>query len=212
TVPGDTPPVIEPPATEPTTPPALGLGLAFREGAVRIDFTACTVDGADAYKVVRSSDETVTWPAGSGDTLIAAIAMGGSTLASDEHAPAGKKVWYRVFCVRHTDAGYKVLQSSPARAITTPAAPPPEPTSIGIDVSAEGGIVTVHWDTCNRDAFSHYRILRKIGDATTVVAEIASVGTTTWVDDSVEAGGTYAYLVQAKGKIDGAYVSLCSSS
>jgi hypothetical protein len=207
-----------PPAPKPTekptstTPPALGLTLAVKEGVIYIDFTECKAVGADYYKVVRSSDSTVKWPAGDNDTLVAAIEMGGKTAAWDEHAPAGKKAWYRVFCVRHTEDGYKVLNSSPARSITAPAEKPaPEPKAMWIEVTVEGGHVVVNWEGCGGELFSHYRILRKTGDSTTVVAEIENAGTTTWVDESVEVGGTYEYLVQSKGVIEGSYVLLGST-
>jgi hypothetical protein len=206
------PPAPPKPDAQPTAPPAMGLTLAVKEGAIYIDFTECKVDGAQYYKVVRSSDSTVKWPAGDNDTLVAAVAIGGRTAAWDEHAPAGKKAWYRVFCVRHTEDGYKVLNSSPARSITAPAAKPaPEPKAMWIEVTVEGGHVVVHWEGCGGDLFSHYRILRKTGDSTTVVAEIENAGVTTWVDESVEAGGTYTYLVQAKGTMDGSYVLLGST-
>jgi hypothetical protein len=158
------------------------------------------------------SDETVKWPAGDNDTLVAAIEVGGKTAAWDEHAPAGKKAWYRVFCVRHTEDGYKVLTSSAAKSITAPAEKPaPEPKSMWIDVAVDGGHVVVTWEACGGDQFSHYRILRKTGEGTTVVAEIENAGSTTWVDESVEVGGTYKYLVQSKGKIEGSWVLLGST-
>ena len=207
-----------PPAPKPTekplvaTPPALGLTLAVKEGVIYIDFTECKVDGADYYKVVRSSDSTVKWPAGEGDTLVAAIEMGDKTAAWDKSAPAGKKAWYRVFCVRHTEDGYKVLNSSPVRSITAPAEnPAPEPKAMWIEVTTEGGHVVVKWEGCGGELFSHYRLLRKTGESTTVVAEVENAGTTTWVDESVEVGGTYKYLVQSKGVIEGSYVLLGST-
>jgi hypothetical protein len=208
------PPPAPKPAEKPasTTPPALGLTLAVKEDAIFIDFTECKVEGADYYKVVRSSDSTVKWPAGGGDTVVAAVEIGGKTAAWDKGAPAGKKAWYRVFCVRHTEDGYKVPNSSAVRAITAPAEKPaPEPSSMWIDVAVDGGDVVVKWEACDEEQFSHYRILRKTGEGTTVVAEIENAGTTTWVDDSVEAGGTYKYLVQSKGKIEGSWVLLGST-
>ena len=49
--------------------------------------------------------------------------------------------------------------------------------------------------------FSHYRILRKADGDATVIAEIESQDTTTFVDDDVEPGVTYRYLVQCKGHV-----------
>ena len=93
----------------------MSLTLSVKDGGVYIDWSDCKADGAEVYKVVRSSNSTVNWPAGDGDTLIAAVGIGEATAAWDKHAPAGKKAWYRVFCVRHTDDGYKVLVASAVR-------------------------------------------------------------------------------------------------
>ena len=202
----------EKPAT--TEPPALGLTVAVKDGAIDLGWSACTLDGADYYKIVRSTDERITWPAGDGDTLIAAIEPGGPTAARDEHAPVGSKVWYRVFCVRHTADGYRVLTASPVRGVTTPAeapAPSPHMCGLSLEVGLDGGHAVLHWTACTSDQFSHYRIVRTIGDTSTVVAELESQTTNTWVDESVETGGTYAYQVQAKGVIDGSYVLLGST-
>jgi hypothetical protein len=196
----------------PTAPPALGLTLAVKEGAIFIDFSECKVDGAEYYKVVRSTDSTVKWPAGENDTLVAAVGMDGKTAAWDKGAPSGKKAWYRVFCVRHTEEGYKVLASSAVRGITAPVKDPaPEPKAMWIEVTTDGGHAVVHWEACGGEQFSHYRILRKTAEGSSVVAEIADAGVTTWVDESVAAGGTYKYLVQAKGVIEGSYVLLGST-
>ena len=71
------------------------------------------------------------WPAGDGDDVIAVVEVGGAPKAWDEHAPAGKKVWYRVFCVRSTDDGYKVVAASETGSIVAPdkeTEPTPKPT------------------------------------------------------------------------------------
>jgi hypothetical protein len=208
--PAPTPKPTEKPVA--TTSPALGLTLAVKEGAIYIDFSECKAAGAEYYKVVRSSDSTVKWPAGQNDTLVAAVGMDGKTAAWDKDAPSGKKAWYRVFCVRHAEEGYKVLASSAAKGITAPVKDPaPEPKAMWIEVSTDGGKAVVHWEACGSEQFSHYRILRRTGEGTTVVAEIESAGATTWVDETVEAGGTYKYLVQSKGVMEGSYVLLGST-
>jgi hypothetical protein len=190
----------------------MSLALSIKEGAIYVDWSGCEADGAEVYKVVRSSNSTVSWPAGEGDTLIAAIGIGEATATWDEHAPAGKKAWYRVFCVRHTDDGYKVLVASAVRYIVAPAGEPaPKPSAMWIEVKAEGGSVVVHWEACGGESFSHYRVVRKVDGVSSVVTEIEDPGVTTWVDDSVEAGKTYKYLVQSKGVIDGSYVLLGST-
>jgi hypothetical protein len=195
-------PKADKPKTE-APKPAMTLALSKQEGAILVDWSACGVDGADYYKVVRSKDSTVRWPAGDNDELVAAVEVGGKTKAWDEHAPSGKKVWYRVFCVRHTEGGYKVLVASPAKAITAPVKPKPdpipEPAAMWINADVDGGAVVLHWEACGSDAFSHYRILRKTDGEAKVIAEIENHEVTTYVDDDVEPGVTYRYLVQSKG-------------
>jgi hypothetical protein len=173
------------------------------------------VDGADAYKIVRSKDSTVSWPTGDGDELIAAVGMDGSLKAWDEHAPAGKKSFYRVFCVKHTDAGYRVLAKSAVGSIVAPEATPkptpkptPEVSSMWLEASVDDGAVVLSWEACGSDGFSHYRIVRKVDGEGGVIAEIADPGTTTYRDEAVEVGGTYKYLVQAKGHVGDDWVLL----
>jgi hypothetical protein len=200
----------EAPKPKPSAKPVLGLKLAANDGAVLVDWSACKAKGADYYKVVRSKDSTVRWPAGGNDTAIAAVEIGGATKTWDKHAPAGKRAWYRVFCVRHTDAGYKVLSASAAKSITAPKpkpAPVPQPADMWLEVDVEGAAATLHWEACDSDGFSHYRILRKAGGDAQVIAEIGDHGVTTYVDDGLDAG-SYSYLVQSKGKIDGSWVLL----
>ena len=213
-----TPKPTEKPDAEPTKKPVLDLALAVKEGAILVKWSSCEVDGADYYKVVRSTDSTVAWPAGDGDTLVGAVEMGGTLKAWDGDAPDGKKVWYRVFCVRHTEGGYKVLSASGAKSVVAPASTPkptpkptPEVTAMWIEAGVEGGNVVVHWEACGSDAFSHYRIVRKVDGEGGVIAEIDDAGATTYVDDAVDPGHTYHYIVQAKGTIDGDWFLLSTT-
>jgi hypothetical protein len=210
-----TPEPTKEPTPKPTEKPVLEIGLAAKEGAIVIEWSSCTVDGAEVYKVVRSSDEGVAWPAGDGDDLVAAVEIGGTTRVVDDGAPAGKAAWYRVFCVRHTEDGYRVLAASKARAIevTKPTPKPtpeptPEPSAMWIETGVDGGAVVIHWEACGSDGFSHYRILRKVDAEASLLAEIEDPATTTFVDEGVEPGTTYRYLVQAKGHVGDAWVLL----
>lgn len=205
--PKPTPKPTQKPEPAPTAKPVLSLSLAIKEGAVFIDWGACEVDGAQVYKVVRSTDSTVNWPAGENDDLIAAVEVGGSTKAWDEHAAPGRKAWYRVFCVRRTQDGYKVLAATAVKAIEAPDEPEPTPkptpepvSALWIEAGADGGSVVLSWEACNGEGFSHYRVLRKTGDDAQVIAEIENASTTTYVDDGLEAG-TYHYAVQCKGHV-----------
>lgn len=212
-------PVDKPDATpKPTDKPVMSLSLAIKEGAVFIDWSSCPVGGGDYYKVVRSKDKTVTWPAGAGDEVVAVTEVGGATKAWDEHAPAGKSAWYRVFCVRATEDGYKVLGATATKSIEAPGepaptkTPAPTPYAMWIEAGSEAGVVTIHWESCGSEGFSHYRILRKVDGAASLRAEIESAATTTFVDDDVEVGVTYHYLVQAKGQVSGTWVLLGTTS
>ena len=206
------------PKPEPTDKPVLDLGLAAKEGAVVIEWSACRVDGAEVYKVVRSADSAVRWPRGDGDELAAVVEIGGSTRVLDDGAPAGKEAWYRVFCVRHTEDGYRVLAASETGSIVAPE-PAPEPTpkptpetcAMAIEAGVDGGAVVLHWDACEVDGFSHYRIVRKADGEGSLLGEVGEMGSTTYVDETAEPGVTYHYLVQAKGLIEGEYVLLGST-
>lgn len=205
----------EKPEPKPTAKPVLELALAVKEGAILIKWSSCEVDGADHYKVVRSTDTTIKWPTTGTDVLVAAVEVGGTPKAWDEKAPAGKKAYYRVFCVNKTDSGYKVLAASEVAGIKAPekeTKPTPKPTPeaymMWIEAAAEGNAVTLHWEACGSDGFSHYRIVRKVDGEAKVIAEIENAGTTTYVDDGLESGKTYKYVVQAKGQVEGAWVLL----
>ena len=207
------PKATEKPEPKPTEKPrsevkALEIAVVIKEGHVVVKWSACGVDGAEAYKVVRSSDSTVRWPLGDGDELIAVVGMDGTLKAWDEHAPSGKKGYYRVFCVRHGEDGYRVLAKTPVGSIVAPDATPkptpkptPEVTSMWLETSVDGGAIVLHWEGIERDAFSHYRIVRKVDGDGSVIAEIEDAGTTSYRDEAVEPGVTYHYLVQAKGHV-----------
>ncbi len=203
------------PEPKPTARPVLDLSLSIKEGAVLIKWSACKVDGADYDKVVRSSDSTVKWPTGENDKVVAVVEVGATPKAWDESAKPGKKAWYRVFCVRQTEDGYKVVAASETRSIVAPEAEPkptPKPTPetyvMWIEAGQDGGAVVLHWEACSSDGFSHYRIVRKVDGEGSVIAEIDDKGVTTYVDDDVESGVTYRYVVQAKGQIEGEWVLL----
>jgi hypothetical protein len=166
--------------------------------------------------VVRSTDSTVTWPKGEGDSLAAVVGKDGETKFRDAGAPAGKKVWYRVFCVRETEAGYKVVAASAARAIEVPAAEPqPEPDAVSLDFQVEltdGGAVALHWAACNHESFVAYKVLRSAGsnpsylpmtDGTQVRSVIENADLTSYTDDDVASGQTWTYRVQCIGYMNG---------
>jgi hypothetical protein len=206
-------PTPKPDPTEKPAPsePTLGLTLVIDEGHPYLDWTACEVDGAQAYKVVRSTDNTVRWPLGEHDTLVKVVGMDGKTAFFDTEAPAGKRLWYRVFCVRHVGDGYQVLSASATKSVETPSEPAPEPQALSLEIASEGGNAILHWEVCTADPFSHYRIVRTAFEGTTVVKEIEDRATVTWTDETVVVGETYHYTVQCKGHVGSSYPLLGTS-
>jgi len=215
-------PVPATPKPTPTPVPAISLALVIKESHPYATWGACEGVTFDAYKVVRSTDSTVSWPAGSGDTLVAAVKAGGSRTAWDSSAPGGKKLYYRVFCVQSTSAGYKAVRSSATKAITTPADPsPPAACSISLSTSLAGAAqttkmttggtgVSLDWTACQSSGLVYYKVVRSATsnpsylpwtDGTTVVAVVDPSGTTAYVDHP--GAGTWYYRVQAIGTLDG---------
>jgi hypothetical protein len=204
------------PKPEPTDKPAtsLALSLSIREGKPYVDWAECSGD-FDYYKVVRSTNSAVSWPKGAGDSLAAAVGPDGKTAIRDGDAPAGKKVWYRVFCVRETDGGYKVIASSATKAVSVPAEKPepePDPVALGFEVDLTDGGVKLRWEACGSESFVAYKVVRSAGsnpsympgtDGTQVIAVIENPGTTSFTDGEVEAGQTWHYRVQAIGYMNG---------
>jgi hypothetical protein len=189
---------------------ALGLSVSIKDGKPYIDWTECS-GSFDYYKVIRSTDSTVTWPKGDGDTGVTAVGPDGKTAAWDGDAPAGKKVWYRVFCVIENDGGYKVLAASGAKAVVVPdnePEPEPDPVELGFEVTLTDDGVKLNWEACGSDVFVAYKVVRSHSpnpsylpgtDGTQVIGVIENAGTTAFVDGDVEAGQTWYYRVQAIG-------------
>jgi hypothetical protein len=210
------------PDPDPTREPAAAVSLSvwIKELHPKLEWGSCDGVAFDYYKVVRSKDSTVTWPLGDNDTLIAVVERGGERRAYDGDAPHGRKVWYRVFCVRHTDAGYKVLNASNARGIEVPEEPaPPDPVALDIEFSfnAEGEVV-LSWGTCGVDGFGFYKVLRSTWnenpsylpwtDGTEVIGVVENKYATEWHDAGGDPGQTVYYRVQCLGWINGSKVLL----
>jgi hypothetical protein len=204
------------PRPDPTKPPVttISLALAIKEYHPLVEWGSCGDLDFDYYKVVRSSDSTVSWPKGEGDELVAAVERGGTRKAWDEGSPHGKKVWYRVFCVRDTDAGYKAVRASATRGIEVPEEPapppPPDPITLGLEVVVnDEGKVVLSWSTCEADGFAFYKVVKSTWnenpsylpwtDGTEVLAAIGEMGATEWHDWAPESGETAWYRVQCLG-------------
>ena len=200
---------------DPTKAPVdpISLALVIKELHPFMEWGSCEGFDFSYYKVVRSMDSTVTWPPSDGDEAIAVVEPGGARKAYDKYAPHGHKAWYRVFCVRKTEAGYKVLNASAAKGIEVPEEPtPPDPISLGIDWSINGeGKVVLTWDACEVDGFGFYKVVKSTWnenpsylpwtDGTQVIGVVESMFATEWHDWAPDAGHTAWYRVQCLGYV-----------
>ena len=210
--PKDEPAPTAKPAADPTVKPVsdhLELDAWVNSGKVKLAWSKYGGDGFEYYKVVRSTDATVTWPLGDGDTLAAAI--------SDRNAPymyetvdCGVEWHYRVFAVRHAADGYQVLAASNvAAAYVECSEPPAEPSPMGFDVLLTDAGVTLAWEPSGSDSFVVYKVVRSATDADPMyplhdgdelLAAIGDPNATTFVDENVEPGQTWTYRVLALGE------------
>ena len=203
---------------DPTNAPdgPIALELAIREYHPKLGWGSCDGLDFDYYKVVRSTDSTASWPAGDHDEVIAAVEQGGDRRAYDKYAPHGVKVWYRVFCVHKTDAGYRVVNASPTKGIEVPEepAPPPPPDPISLELEfalTDEGKVVLGWSACEVDGFAFYKVVKSTWnedprympwtDGTEVIAAISDLHATEWHDWAPESGETAFYRVQCLGYV-----------
>ena len=197
------------PTKDPTGPMWLELGIV--ELHPKVAWGACDGLDFDYYKVVRSTDDAVSWPAGSADEVVAAVEPGGTRKAWDKHAPHATKVWYRVFCVRKTDAGYKVVNASATKGIWVPEEPtPPDPISLALSAEVNGeGKVVLDWSACEVDGFAFYKVVKSTSndnpsylpwtDGSEVIAVVEGMYATEWLDWAPDSGHTAWYRVQCIG-------------
>jgi hypothetical protein len=170
------------------------------------------------YKVVRSTDEVVSWPIGENDTVVAAISDP-SQLTLTDAAPVGSTYSYRVFAVNSSTEGYGVIGLT---NVVTIAVPKPTPnctmslsaTLVDVSYDARPNVVAVPtkavkltWTKYRCDYFEAYLVLRSTTnskpnaplpyDGTEARIEIGSVSTLTWTDTEVVSGQTYYFRVVA---------------
>ena len=188
----------------------MSLTVSIKEGHPFLDWTACEGVDFDYYKVVRSSDSTVTWPKGDNDSMVTALGAHDETKAWDGEAPGGKKVYYRVFCVRATDNGYVAVAASPVKGVETPETEPaPEPVGLGFEVDVTGEGAVLDWAASTSDHFAFYKVVRSFTndnpsylpgtEGSQVIGVIESAGNTQLLDSDLESGQTVYYRVQAIG-------------
>lgn len=213
---------------DPTNPPsdAIALGLAIKESHPFMDWGSCEGLDFDYYKVVRSKDSTASWPTGEGDEMIAAVERGGTRKAYDTYVPHGVRVWYRVFCVRKGEDGYKVVNASATKGIEVPDEPvpptPPDPITLELGATiGDGGKVLLDWSACSVDGFAFYKVLRSTTtndpsylpwhDGTEVVGVVSEADATQLQVPGPDAGTAW-YRVQCIGYVGDQKVLLGESA
>lgn len=106
----------------PAPPPAAGsfsLALALSGNDVVADWSPCSTSGFSGYALVRSTDSEIHYPPEDHDTVVATIAAGGATRATDAAAPSGR-LWYRAYCLRRQDNETKVAAATNTSSVTVP--------------------------------------------------------------------------------------------
>jgi hypothetical protein len=228
---GDEPKPDEPPADpkpdEPShDPTTMELGLALDGFAVVVEWSVCDFDGFRYYKVVRSTDESVTWPLGEGDVLVGAFDGITETRMVDSTAAHGKTYFYRVFAVRSVDGGgdYVVACKSDVKSITTTSDPAPEPKpdpkpdpkptpdGLWLEVWIAEGHPVIKWGSCGDVAFDKIKVVRSLdgtvtwplGENDALIAVTGPDGHKAW-DKDAPGGMTLFYRVFCVRSTEGGY-------
>lgn len=212
------------PAPAPADPVALVLEGWPKDGKVKLAWKPYAHEGFEYYKVVRSTDATVTWPAGAGDTVIGVIGDPNAPWWADKPA-CGAAFSYAVFAVRSGEGGYVTLGASNVVTLSVPCAPDPTPHEtkpIGLWAEVRPGEgVKLAWDACAVDGFIAYKVVRSLtnpdpryplNDGTELIAAIGDPGQTQLLDAAVIAGQTWTYRVLAVGEGTSGKIVLCQSA
>jgi hypothetical protein len=207
----------KPKPTEKPAPPAGGQATLVLEGWAKehwakLAWKPYLGDGFEVYKVVRSADATIGWPAAGGDALVGVVGAVDAPWFADE-PPCGTAWFYRVFAVRSTDAGYQTLAASNVVGVTVACAPKPTPVvtqPIALEAHATAGVgVELAWQACEADGFAAYKVVRStthadprypLNDGSELIAVIGDPAETWYTDGPVPAGETWTYRVVAKGE------------
>lgn len=222
--PADKPAGKPKPAPAPVKPVALVLEGWPKDGKVKLAWKPYAHDGFEYYKVVRSADAAVTWPAGGDDTVIGVIGDPNATWWADKPA-CGVASSYAVFAVRSGEGGYVTLGTSNVVTLAVPCAPAPPPqetTAIGLWAEARPGEgIKLAWDACGSDGFIAYKVVRSLtnpdpryplNEGTELIAAIGDPGQTYLLDAAVTAGQTWTYRVLAVGQGSSGKIILCQSA
>lgn len=208
----------------PADPTAFGLEAWAKDTKIKLAWGAFGGDGFEYYKVVRSGDGTVTWPASGDDVVVGVVGDRHATWFADK-PPCGTAWTYRVFAVRHGDGGYVTLAASNPAAATAACAPAPTPVevkAIAFEVSVlPGEGIRLAWEGCWRDGFKAYKVVRSatnadprfpLNNGTELIGVIGDVNQTLFVDTSAGVGQAWTYRVVAVTDGGGTYVPLCETA
>jgi hypothetical protein len=229
---GDT--TKEPAKPKPTTKPATSGGatvatpapkLALEHGDVAISWSVCKVDDFVYYRVVRSTDEAVSWPMGPGDVLVATIKAADRTRFVDTRASAGRRYHYRVVGIAKHDSSYRVACRSGIQSVLTPSSGKPEPNPapsgpLGLSLSIKEKHPYVNWTACARAGADYYKVVRSpdatvrwpVGGNDTLVAAVGMHDTTAFWDSSAPHGDKVWYRVFCVAASDSGYSVLRASA
>lgn len=212
-----------PPAPPATAALTLSVLPSERADKVQLGWSAYSGAGFSYYKVVRSHDASATWPASGDDEVIGAIGNAAETAMRDR-PECGVTLFYRVFAVQSTDAGYQILAASNTVSATTtcppPAPPNPDTQGIGLTASFADGKVNLAWGACATEGFNAWKIVRSQtnaeptypeNDGTELIAALGNPGETWFADASVASGQTWFYRVLARADIGNGNFIACAS-
>ena len=202
----------EEPKPDPAPSGELSLEAFFNvdKGKIVVEWSAFTGD-FEKYKLVRSSDGTVSWPEGEGDALVGVIGPDGETRFVDYEAPCNTELHYRVFAVRHGEEGYVVLASSNVDGAMRECSeePPADPKAMAFELMLHEGGVKLAWEQCSSETFVAYKVVRSatnanplypLNDGTELIGVVDSHETTFFFDANVAAGQTWTYRVLSMGQ------------
>jgi hypothetical protein len=198
--------------------------LALDGHKVGISWSVCHAEGFVYYRVVRSTDEAVSWPMGPGDVLIATIKSATQTRVADTHTSAGRRYFYRVVGIAKHDGPYRVACRSAVQSIVSPkaATPSPAPSSgaLSLALSTSNGHPYVDWSACGRANADWYKVVRSpdatvrwpLGGNDTLVAAVGIHDKTALWDSSAPHGKKVWYRVFCVDGTDSGYRVLRASS
>ena len=219
-----TKPAPAPQEPAPANPTALTLEAWAKETKAKLAWTPYGGEGFEYYKVVRSADTHVTWPASGDDEVVGVIGDPNAPWHVDK--PACGMAWnYAVFAVRHGDGGYVTLAASNVASVTTACAAQPEPIAVQPlafqVVATQGGGISLSWEACRSEKFVAYKVVRSaihadprfpLNDGTELITVIGDPNQTGFTDAAVAAGQTWTYRVVAVTNGDGGYVPVCETA